>query len=112
MKVFENKSAIINCCCETNTPDFNFQKVIEEIAEFQEAIVKQKTKRADNPDKPPKKNMIKEFGDLMYRGVIYLLQEFPELTLEELMDKIEKRVEEKLDELSEVHAKKERKGYL
>jgi phosphoribosyl-ATP pyrophosphohydrolase len=106
MNVFNEKAEIIEHCADNNEPEYNFNKVIEEIAEFQEAIVKQKTKHPDNPAKPAKKNMIKEFGDLIYRSVIYLKQEFPELELHELMMKIEFRIEEKLEGLEEVKKEK------
>lgn len=112
MRVFEERGAIINRCCEINDPEYNFHKIIEELAEFQEAIVKQKTKHPDNPDKPSKKSMIKEFGDVMYRGVIYLMQEFPDYTLEELLKEIEKRIDSKLEALEDVQKEKPTSKHL
>jgi len=101
MRVFENKQEIIEHCASTNTEEFNFNKTLEEVAEFQEVMTKLKTKHPTNSSRPKKEELVKEFGDLMYRGIVYLKQQFPEMTLLELIDKIEARIEKKLSHLEE-----------
>ena len=112
MKIAENKWKIIHRCAQDNDPEYNFHKIIEELAEFQEAIVKQKTKHPDNPDKPSKISMIKEFGDVIYRGIIYLHQEFPEMGLLELLRKVDERIDKKLSALEEVEKEKPTSKHL
>ena len=99
MKVFEEKQEIINHCASTNTEEFNFNKALEEIAEFQEVMTKLKTKHPDNPTKPKKDELIKEFGDLIYRGIVYLKQQFPDMSVIEIVEKVEARIEKKLSNL-------------
>ena len=101
MKVFEKKREIIQHCAEDNTEDFNFTKVIEELAEFQEVISKIRTKSPSNPDRPKKEEMIKEFGDVLYRSIIYLRSQFHDIGYLELLEKVEARIEKKLTSLEE-----------
>jgi phosphoribosyl-ATP pyrophosphohydrolase len=101
MRVFEKKKEIIEHCASTNTEEFNFNKTLEEIAEFQEVMTKLKTKHPDNPTKPKKEELVKEFGDLIYRGIVYLKQQFPDMSVLELIDKVEARIEKKLSNLEE-----------
>ena len=108
----EEYKDIINHCAATNTPEFNFNKVIEEIAEFQEVMAKIRTKASSNPAKPKREELVKEYGDLLYRGMIYLKGEFPELTLEEVVGKVQKRIDKKLTDLAEWHKENLYKGGL
>lgn len=96
MKVFND---LMVFCAKNNAPEFNRSKALEEAAEFMEAVLKYQTKHPENPKRPEKTEMLKEYGDFLYRGFILLIQEFPELTLKELGDAIEKHVEEKLSKL-------------
>ena len=101
MKVFIEKREIVDHCAENNKGEFNFEKMIEELAEFQEVTAKIRTKHPNNPDRPKRDEIVKEFGDLIYRGIIYIKCQFPDITLPELMDKIEARIHKKLTNLEE-----------
>lgn len=101
MKVLEEKQVIIDHCASSNTEEFNRTKVFEEISEFQEVMTKIVTKHPNNPDKPKKTELIKEFGDVVYRGLIYLRQQFPEFTASEIMEQVEARMTKKLSNLEE-----------
>lgn len=96
MKSFENHREIIQHCAENNTEDYNFTKLMEEMAEFQQVVAKIKSKNINNPDRPKKEEMIKEFGDVLYRGMIYLRSQFHDMMYTELLEKIDARVEKKL----------------
>lgn len=89
---------LLEHCAQSNSLQYNRYKILEELAEFMEVIIKRETKDEGNPRKPVKKELIKEFGDVIYRGIIYLLQEFP-LNPEELTEEIQKHIELKLDKL-------------
>lgn len=99
MSVLKEKSDIINHCASVNDENFNRNKILEEVAEFQEVAVKLATKSNSNPKRPDKEELIKEFGDVVYRGIIYLRQQFPELSLEQLLGKIDDRIDKKLSNL-------------
>jgi phosphoribosyl-ATP pyrophosphohydrolase len=101
MKSLTGKAEIINHCASSNSECFNLLKVLEEIGEFQEVATKLSTKHPDNPEKPKKEELIKEFGDLIYRGVVYLKQQFPELSVQEIEEKLDARVGKKLSKLEE-----------
>lgn len=90
---------IMNYCAKENPPAFNFNKALEEAAEFIEATLKYQTKHPDNPKRPDVKEILKEYADFMYRGLILLAQLFPDKTLEEITDEISNHVEHKLEYL-------------
>lgn len=64
---------ILEICASVNTKEYNFNKALEEAIEFQEVLVKLQTKHPDNPRRPKKEELIKEYGDLIYRGLIVLI---------------------------------------
>ena len=97
MKSILKHDKIINLCAIDNPPGYNKDKILEEMSEFQQVMLKLITKHPDN--RPDKVELIKEFGDLVYRGMIYLYQEFPEFELEELVDKVNARIDKKLKEM-------------
>lgn len=101
MKILKDKAEIIDFCAVKNTPEFNTIKVLEEIAEFQEVVTKIVTKHPNNPDKPQKEELIKEFGDLIYRGIVYLKQQFPNMSIKDIDDALQARIEKKLSKLEE-----------
>jgi phosphoribosyl-ATP pyrophosphohydrolase len=101
MKSAIAKEVIITHCAETNKDGFNLIKVLEEISEFQEVATKIETKHPSNPSKPKKEQLIKEFGDLVYRGLVYLKEKFPEMSIPQLIEEIDARMEKKLSNLEE-----------
>lgn len=92
---------IINHCAKNNPDEYNKDKALEELMEFSEVIIKRQTKSDSNPKKPKKEELIKEFGDVIYRDIIYLVQEHPELFLEEVLQDVKKHIEHKLDNMIE-----------
>lgn len=112
MKSLQEKEQIINHCASTNTPEYNRTKVFEEIAEFQEIIAKTATKHVDHPKRVDKDELIKEFGDLVYRSIIYLKHEFPEMSVSEILSKVDARIEKKLTNLEEWSLSKSQQGGL
>ena len=68
------------------------KKALEELVELQEVIIKRQTKPVDGPKRPDKIELIKEFGDVQYRVLIYLAQEFPELTIDQISIKLAERM--------------------
>ena len=109
--MYNGHEEIINYCAINNTEEYNRNKVFEELAEFQQVVAKLKTKASDNPSKPEKSELIKEFGDLVYRSMIYIKQQFPEYSLEEVADNIGKHIDKKLTKL-EGYSKTKYKGGL
>jgi len=92
---------LIAFCAHDNEPTFNFNKALEEAAEFMDATLKYQTKHPDNPKRPPKEEILKEYGDLTYRGLILLKMINPELTLDQIYTKIIDHVSMKLDKLQQ-----------
>ncbi len=99
MTFFKEKKEIIEHCANNNPSEFNLMKVLEEMAEFQEVATKLATKHPSNPDKPKKEELVKEFGDLIYRGIVYLKQQLPETSLKEIEEQLEARIVKKLSNL-------------
>lgn len=99
--MFRGHEKLLQYCAEKNTPEFNQNKATEEVVEFMEVIIKRQTKHKDNPKKPKKDELIKEFGDVIYRGFIYLMQEFPEISQKELLGAIKSHIGDKLTQLQE-----------
>jgi hypothetical protein len=71
-------------------PNFNKLKLLEEIHEFSELLVKSMTKTGDNA--VSKERLAEEFGDLIVRGFVYLAEEG-------LEDAVESRIESKMETL-------------
>lgn len=98
MMLIEHKE-LLKHCAEENPNVFNKDKALEEAIEFCEAVVKRQTKHKTNPKKPQKEELFKEYGDFIYRGFIYLMQEFPELSMTELNIVIQDHIAHKLKSL-------------
>ncbi len=81
---------IIKYLAKTNTSDFNKLKLVEELSELMEVLVKSHTKHPDN--KPKMEKIVEELGDVSVRMAIFAL----EYGLEEA---IEDRMYEKLTQL-------------
>lgn len=90
---------IIHFCATNNSVEFNTLKAIEEATEFNEALVKYQTKHPDNAKRPPKIEILKEYGDFMYRGMILIKQLFPELNNDQLEEALFAHVQYKLGKL-------------
>lgn len=108
----ENHLELLLHCAKNNPNKFNQDKVLEECVEFMEAIIKRQTKHPNNPKRPDKMELIKEFGYLMYRGTIYLLQEFSEVAPEEIEIELQKHINKKLASLQRWKDNGEYKGGL
>lgn len=86
---------------KNNTKEFNFNKAMEEATEFNEALLKFLTKHKDNPKKPTPDDILGEYADFMYRGIVAILVLFPELSPDEVGHLIDSHVEKKLTALAE-----------
>ena len=92
---------LLQFCATNNTPEFNRNKAMEEATEFNEAVLKYETKHPDNPKRPPREEILKEYGDFLYRGHILLIQLFPELSSDDIVQNIMGHVKMKLNKLSD-----------
>ena len=90
---------LLQHCAKNNPAQFNRDKAVEEATEFIEAVTKRQTKHPDNPKRPEKIEILKEYGDFQYRGLILLIQEFPELTFNQILEKVEEHMTKKLTDL-------------
>lgn len=82
-----------------NPKSFNVLKALEEAVEFQEVLCKLQTKHPNNKKRPDKDELIKEFGDVIYRGLVAIKSEQPDLSYDEIFALAIKRIEFKLDNL-------------
>lgn len=86
---------------QNNTEGFNYLKALEESTEFNEVLLKLQTKHDKHPHRPESSELINEFADFIFRGTAALLTYFPELTKEEIDDKIAEHIDEKCNKLRE-----------
>lgn len=106
----EQVENLFNHLKNTNNYSFNMNKVVEECIEFSEVIVKLQTKR---PEKAPNKiEALKEYSDLMIRGMVALSCIFPEKTIDEITDDIGRCGMEKLSKLENWRKEQEYLGGL
>lgn len=94
---------ILHIVADTNTPEFNKDKALEEAAEFMEAVLKYNTKHKDNPKRPSKDDILKEYGDFIYRGLIYLKTLFPKETFDSINSKVDDHIVYKLEKLEQYY---------
>lgn len=106
----ESVEQIFEYCAKNNPPSFNYNKALEEAIEFQEVLIKLQTKSEDK--KPNPEELIKEFGDLFYRGTIAIKTVFPNLTFEEIFEKVSDHIEYKLRKLIGYYNEGKYKGGL
>ena len=92
---------IIDHCVEKNPPEYNIDKAMEECIEFQEVLIKLRTKNATNPRRPKEVEALKEFGDVIYRGIIALRTIFPDANLEDILLDVNEHINKKLSRLGE-----------
>lgn len=102
-------SDVVYSLVKNNSRNYNFQKVIEEIAEFQMEISKFETKAKDR--KPPVEKIIEEFSHLTLRSMIYLIQVTGK-TVEELEDEISEHITTKISQLEKYKKQGKYKGGL
>jgi hypothetical protein len=93
-----------------NSQTYTMYKVFEEMAEFQEVLTKLQTKRSDK--KPPLEEAIKEYGDVVYRGLFALLALNPEASVEQITKAVETHISSKLIKLNECLTLGKYKGEL
>lgn len=94
----EQIEEITKVMIEQNKVSFNSNKALEELAEFQEAFVKFQTKHKDNPKRPTPEDIIGEFADLMYRGMIGIVS-VTGIKKEDLADMIDAHIQKKFTAL-------------
>jgi len=104
--------AMLHVMAEENSVEYNFKKVVEELFEFGEAITKLETKHETNPKKPESNEAIKEFGDVIFRGVVYLMNIFPDQTVEEIQQRVNDHINYKLQKLEGYYEEKLYQGGL
>lgn len=103
---------ILDFCATNNSDSFNYNKAVEELIELQEVLVKRQTKHKYNPKRPDKQELIKEFGDVIYRNLIVLMQDFPELDTDTIMYHVQEYINYKLMKLEEYKKEGKYKGGL
>lgn len=103
---------IMEFCAKNNPSSYNYNKALEELIELQEVIVKMQTKHPSNPKAPDKKELIKEFGDVIYRCKIMLMDVFPDMTQQDLEKEVNEHISKKLTNLEKYKNKGTYKGGL
>lgn len=84
-----------------NSKEFNINKCLEELVEFQEVLLKMQTKADSNPKKPTVQDAIDEFGDVLYRSWVALMTIIPDKSLDEIYDMLDDRIMNKIKKLIE-----------
>jgi hypothetical protein len=92
---------ILEHCAKDNPRQFNINKALEESLEFTEAMLKYETKHPDNPKRPTLNDVVDEYGDFIYRGMILLMTLFPESNIERIQLAVDARINDKLEKLQE-----------
>ena len=92
---------LIEHCSSKNPLAYNFDKAVEECIEFMEVLVKLRTKHEDNPSRPKVENALKEYGDVLYRGIIAIKPLYPDRSTEELFGDVSAHIRKKLNRLAE-----------
>lgn len=105
----ENKATLIYMAAN-NTESFNYNKALEEAVEFQEVILKLQTKQVDK--KPDKVEAFKEYGDLIYRGLVAIMTIYPNMTIDGILEIVKNHIDYKLDKLRDFADSEEYQGYL
>lgn len=112
IKLKPEQLELIEHCSSNNPPAYNFDKAVEECIEFMEVLVKLRTKHADNPSRPKPEEALKEFGDVIYRGMIALKTINPDRSTEELCGDISAHIRKKLNRLANFRTEGNYKGGL
>jgi len=98
-EVIENKDLLFQYLAQSNDWSYNIDKAIEESLEFGECLVKIKTKNRNNPKRPDLNEAIKEYGDVMMRGLIALITLFPNHSPEDLTEEVFTHIDKKISNL-------------
>lgn len=99
LEILTKNKDLLEYMATQNTEIFNHLKALEEKDEYGEALVKFLTKSAKNPRRPAKDEILNEYGDLIYRGLVSLMRLYPELSIEVILSKVENHIEEKIEAL-------------
>src|SRR6185503_2344484 len=91
------KDEILLFLSKDNDRNYNFDKALEESAEFSEVLLKYKTKHPER--KPDPKKILEEYGDLVLRGFIALLTLYPDSSIEEIKEEVKRHINKKLSKL-------------
>jgi hypothetical protein len=91
IKIKDYQKKLLKICALENTKEFNFNKALEESSEFSEALLKYQTKA----------DILGEYSDFIYRGLISIKTLYPNLTLEEIEEKINNHILKKLEKMEE-----------
>jgi NTP pyrophosphatase (non-canonical NTP hydrolase) len=73
-----------------NEPGYNYLKLVEELAELQEVVIKRYLKKEEN--KPPLEKLVEEMGDVLLRMRVVATQE-------KIKDEVSQRVADKSSKL-------------
>lgn len=95
MNILNEYEELLDYCATVNNTQFNKEKALEEAVEFLSDVIKNSTKAEFNPNRPDRDMILKEYGDFQYRGMIFLMELFPELKLEQIQDLIDDHLHEK-----------------
>lgn len=90
---------VLSYMAVTNPASYNYNKALEECVEFQEVLIKVQTKHPKNPKRPNPQDAIGEYGDTMYRGLVALMNLFPNKSIEQILEEVSKHVDKKLGNL-------------
>lgn len=108
----EENIEILEIILENNDRSYNVYKALEETTEFNEVILKLQTKNKTNPKRPEKLEAKKEYGDMVFRGFLALMQEFPYEEINDIVKDVSDHIDYKLNNLKKYHDNKEYIGGL
>lgn len=98
LELTQEHKNIVQTILERNSKEFNLKKVLEEIAEFQEVVLKVLTK--EEGKRPNEDEIFSEFGDLIIRGFAYICDHFDGMTSEEVQTQINEAISYKINKLN------------
>ena len=74
-----------------NNATYNHSKLLEEVLELSEVLIKMINKSGSKA--PPKEKLIEELGDVLFRAEVLILKEG-------LTEKVQERIENKIEQLT------------
>lgn len=99
IKFTDESMEMMQHCAASNPSYYNMNKALEECVEFQEVLIKLQTKHSSNPKRPDAGEAIKEYGDVIYRGLISLKTIFEDKELPEILEMVSAHINKKLTRL-------------
>ena len=96
-KLLEKNDLLLEYLSQHNTKEYNLLKLLEELSELQEVLVKYHTK--DILHKPDKTLIMREFMDVLLRGGVIMFNIFEELSTEEIAELGEFCIDEKTQKI-------------